>query len=61
MNQPHIVPLDPKPGAPEALKQPTRIPRWIDNTSWFELEPSTMAVIAYGEVGEQHPDLREGA
>jgi hypothetical protein len=58
MNQPHIGPLDPKPGAPEALKQPTRVARFIDGSSFFEMDICTFEVFAFGEVGQQHPDLR---
>jgi hypothetical protein len=58
MNQPHVGPLDPKPGAPEALKQPTRILRYVEGESWFELEPVSLEILAFGSVSEQHPDLR---
>jgi hypothetical protein len=58
MNQPHIGPLDPKPGEPGPPKQPTRVHRLIENSSWFELDPASLNILAFGEVGEQHPDLR---
>jgi hypothetical protein len=58
MNQtPHVGPLDPKPGAPEALKQPTRLVRIIDGEDWQEFDFPSMHLQACGRIGS-HPDLQ---
>jgi hypothetical protein len=59
MNQPHVGPLDPKPGDNGGPPlEPTRVLRFVEGESWFELEPVSLEILAYGSVSEQHPDLR---
>jgi hypothetical protein len=58
MNKPHVGPLDPKPGAPEALKQPTRLTRIVIDGEWTEYEFPSMQAANHGILGETHPDLR---
>lgn len=60
MNQPlHIGPFDPVPGDNGSPPlEPTRVARFIEGSSYFEMDIYSLEIFAYGEVGQMHPDLK---
>jgi hypothetical protein len=59
MNQPHVGPLDPRPGDNGSPPlPPTRLVRIVEGDTWTEYDFPSMQKANHGILGDTHPDLR---